>query len=391
MRNLCADVCYDSLVKKNEELCGDRVQIVRDESSTLLVLADGLGSGVKANILATLTSKIISTMISEGASVEDTVDTIAHTLPVDKERDIAYSTFMILRVSDDGSVYLVEYDNPPCVCIRGGAPLAVPYSEKNIAGKPVRESRFTAQPGDYFMLVSDGVTQAGMGETLSFGWGWENVASLAGDFCKSGASAPRLVRRILSVSSDLYEGRPGDDTTVSVVRVLPRQSVAFFSGPPKNAADDSHLVREYMAQEGLHIVSGGTSAEIVARELGKKLEVNMDECDDNIPPTGRIEGIDLVTEGVLTLKAALELLDAYLKAPAEQKTLDAIDRNNGAAVLARMLIERCTDLRLFIGRTINAAHQNSDFPTELRLKFRLLDDIAERMTLLGRNVVKQYY
>ena len=391
MRNLCADVCYDSLVKKNEELCGDRVQIVRGEKSTLLVLADGLGSGVKANILATLTSKIISTMISEGATVEDTVDTIAHTLPVDKERDIAYSTFMILRISDDGSAYLVEYDNPPCICIRNGAPLDLAYNEKRVAGKPVRESRFAAQPGDYFILVSDGVTQAGMGETLSFGWGWENVVNYAGDFCKSAASAPRLVRKILSVGSDLYEGRPGDDTTVSVMHVLPKQNVAFFSGPPRNKEDDRRLVSEYMAVDGLHVVSGGTSAEIVARELGKKLEVNMDECDDNIPPTGRIEGIDLVTEGVLTLKAALELLDAYLKAPTEQKTLDAIDRNNGAAVLARMLIERCTDLRLFIGRTINAAHQNSDFPTELRLKFRLLDDIAERMTLLGRNVVKQYY
>lgn len=391
MRNLCADVCYDSLVKKNEELCGDRVQIVRGEKSTLLVLADGLGSGVKANILATLTSKIISTMISEGATVEDTVDTIAHTLPVDKERDIAYSTFMILRISDDGSAYLVEYDNPPCICIRNGTPLDLAYNEKRVAGKPVRESRFAAQPGDYFILVSDGVTQAGMGETLSFGWGWENVVNYAGDFCKSAASAPRLVRKILSVGSDLYEGRPGDDTTVSVMHVLPKQNVAFFSGPPRNKEDDRRLVSEYMAVDGLHVVSGGTSAEILARELGRKLEVSIDALDDDIPPMGKIDGIDLATEGVLTLKAALELLDAYIKVPAAPKTLSGLDRENGAAKLARMLVERCTDLYLFIGKTINAAHQNSDFPTELRLKFRLLDDIADRMALLGRNVVKKYY
>lgn len=391
MRSLCTDVCYDSLIKKNEELCGDRVQIVRGEKSTLLVLADGLGSGVKANILATLTSKIISTMIGEGASVEDTVDTIAHTLPVDKERDIAYSTFMILRIGSDGSAYLVEYDNPPCICIRNGEPLQITYSEKNIAGKPVRESRFQALPGDYFMLVSDGVTQAGMGETLSFGWGWENVVNFAGDCCRSGVSAPRLIRKILSVGSDLYEGNPGDDTTVSAIRVLPKQCVAFLSGPPKNAADDKRVVSEYMSQKGLHIVSGGTSAEIVARELGKKLEVNMDDGDENIPPTGKIEGVDLVTEGVLTLKVVLELFDEYIRRPAAQSTIDALDRNNGASMLARILIERCTDLYLFIGRTVNAAHQNSDFPAELRLKFRLLDDIAARMTSLGRNVIKQYY
>lgn len=391
MRNLCTEACYASLIKKNEELCGDRVQIVRDDDSTLLVLADGLGSGVKANILATLTSKIISTMISEGASVEDTVDTIAHTLPVCRERKIAYSTFMILRVSDDGDAYLVEYDNPPCICFRDGAPFRIDYTEKMTGGKLIRESRFKVRPGDYFIIVSDGVTQAGMGETLSFGWGWESVVSFASELCAGKLPAPRIISRILDTGRELYLGKPGDDTTVSILHVLPRQDVAFYSGPPKSREDDTKVVSDFMAQDGLHVVSGGTSSEIVARELGRELKVSISYDNTDVPPTASIEGIDLVTEGVMTLKSVLDLLDSYIADPASRDISARLDEKNGAAALAKILIERCTDLHLFIGKAVNPAHQDNDFPIELRLKFRLLDDIGDRMAVMGRNVTRRYY
>ena len=201
--SLCIDACYNSLIKKNEELCGDRVEVINTPESTLLVLSDGLGSGVKANILSTLTSKIISTMISRGASIEDTVDTIAHTLPVCKLRGIAYSTFMILHICKDGKGYIVEYDNPPCMLIRDGRHIPFDYEEKTIEGKLVRESRFTAKPGDYFVIVSDGVTQAGMGETLAFGWGCDEVAEFLCGSCGEKLSAPRVIERVLGVAKDL--------------------------------------------------------------------------------------------------------------------------------------------------------------------------------------------
>ena len=390
MSSLCIDSCYSSLIKKNEELCGDRVQIAHNDRGTLLVLSDGLGSGVKANILATLTSTIIMTMISEGAAIEDTVDTIAHTLPVCKERHIAYSTFMILRISRDGDVYLVEYDNPACILIRRGSPVELRYTEKMIAGKPVRESRFKAQPGDYFVIVSDGVTQAGMGETLSFGWGWDSVAHYVSEESANGLSAPRLIAKILSMGRDLYLGKPGDDTTAAVAHVLPPQKVSLFSGPPKSPEDDRRIVEDFMASGGIKVVSGGTTAEILARELDRQIEVSIDYVGD-LPPVAKIRGIDLVTEGVMTIKRVLELLDQYGKTPAAPSMIDALDREDGAAKLARLLIERCTDLHLFIGKAVNPAHQKQDFPVELRQKFRLLDDLAEKMSALGRHVEKNYY
>lgn len=390
-QNMTIEACYNSLNKKQEELCGDRVQIDNGRDGTLLVLSDGLGSGVKANILSTLTSTIIKTMISQGASIEDTVDTIAHTLPVCRERGIAYSTFMILHVGRGGEGYLVEYDNPPCMLIRDGKHIPFEYEEKTIEGKLVRESRFQAQPGDYYVIVSDGVTQAGMGETLAFGWGCDEVADFLCGPCGEKLSAPRVISRVLDVAKDLYLGKPGDDTTVSVAHIMRRQPVCLFSGPPKNAEEDARLVRDYMASEGLHIVSGGTSSEILSREIRKPLTVNIDYTNDDIPPTAAIEGIDLVTEGVMTLKKTIELLELCAVKPALPSTTAALDAPDGASRLAKTLVERCTELKLFIGKAVNPAHQNADFPSELRVKWRLLDDLAAAMKRLGRTVEKNYY
>ncbi len=391
MKNLCVEACYGSLNKKNEELCGDRVQIVKSPENTLLVLSDGLGSGVKANILSTLTSKIISTMISRGASIEDTVETIAQTLPVCKVRGLAYSTFMILQIAKDGSGYLVEYDNPPCIYIRDGKETPFDYNEKTIAGKPVRESRFKAASGDTFVIVSDGVTQAGMGETLSFGWGWEAVSEYIAKLGKTDLTPPRLIRNVLGVCKDLYLGKPGDDTTVSVMRLMIPQPVAIFSGPPKNKEDDARIVNDFISAPGIHIVSGGTTSEVLARETGVSIEVDMDYCDSDLPPIASIKGIDLATEGVLTMRRVLEILDMYEKDPSSQEMLDILDTKDGASMLAKILIEKCTDLKLFIGRAINPAHRMSDFPVELRVKSHILDDLAASMERLGRNAEKTYY
>lgn len=391
MEKLCIEACYSSLNKKNEELCGDRVQLVNSAGSMLLVLSDGLGSGVKANILSTLTSKIISTMISSGASIEDTVDTIAHTLPVCKERGLAYSTFMILQISKDGKGYLVEYDNPPCILLRNGEKTSLDYKEKNIGGKPVRESHFDAYPGDYYFIVSDGVTQAGMGETLSFGWGMDALTEYISQLCIKELSPPKVIQNVLSVCKDLYLGMPGDDTTVSVVHIMKHQTVSLFSGPPEDPQDDSRIVSDFIATNAIHIVCGGTSSEILARELGRDLIVKIDCENSDFPPTAYIKGIDLVTEGVMTIKNTLEIINKYILDPVSQETADAISASSGASKLAKILIEQCTDLKLFVGKAINPAHQNKDFPLELRVKWRLIEEMAASMLKLGRRVEKYYY
>ena len=122
MNDLCVDVGYKSVNHFGEQLCGDHVDVVEEgENSSVVVLADGLGSGVKASILSTLTSKIISTMMAEGLSVEDCVSTIAATLPVCSVRGVAYSTFTIVHIVNDETAEIIEFDNPKIIAIRDGA------------------------------------------------------------------------------------------------------------------------------------------------------------------------------------------------------------------------------------------------------------------------------
>ena len=161
---------YVSLNKKNEELCGDNVEMIPDESGgATLVLADGLGSGVKANILSTLTAKILCTMAAAKVLLEECIDTVAGSLPVRRERGVAYSTFSLCTVQPYGSGYLAEFDNPPAVFLRGGKWEPLERVEREYGGKKLYLSRLQMQKGDVLLIMSDGVVHAGIGETLNFG------------------------------------------------------------------------------------------------------------------------------------------------------------------------------------------------------------------------------
>ena len=306
------DVSYKSLNHHHEELCGDKVEILKTEDSDIVILADGMGSGVKANILSTLTSKILGTMFRMGAKLEECVETIVKTLPICQVRQVAYSTFSILQIFKSGEAYLVEFDNPTCVFVRDGKLVELPFVKREIEGKTIQECRFDTKLNDCFVLMSDGVIHAGVGQLLNFGWTWQSMADYTVKSMKTTRSASRLAAILSKACDDLYEGQPGDDTTVAVTRVIERKTVNLFTGPPKTKEDDERCMKEFFAQEGKKAVSGGTSANIVARYLNKPIKTSLSYNDPEVPPTAKIEGMDLVTEGVLTLNRTLNLLKTYV-------------------------------------------------------------------------------
>ncbi len=389
--SLHISLASQSLTKYGEELCGDKAEVVRIGSTTVAVLADGLGSGVKANILATLTSKIISTMLAQGASVEQAVETIVCTLPECHVRKLAYSTFSILCLSDSGDGYLVEFDNPFLIFIRQGKVLNLPCIYREYAGKGVYETHFTVLPGDVLTMISDGVIYAGVGATLNFGWSRDNVAEWLCGLIRPDSSAPRLAASLIQAVGDLYLNRPGDDATVLVACVRTETCVNLLSGPPANRQDDARMVRRFMKSSGCKVVCGGSSANMVARLLDRKVKTQLYDDDPQIPPAASIEGIDLVTEGVLTLSRTVELLREYRENKAGPDFFRRLDAGNGAARLAGILLEKCTCLRLFIGSAINPAHQNPNLPADLSIKRKLIDDLAGIMADLGKHVERCFY
>ena len=178
MNNLCADIGYKSINHYGEQLCGDHVDIIEQgENSSVIVLADGLGSGVKASILSTLTSKIISTMMAEGLALEDCVETIAATLPVCSVRGVAYSTFTIIHLINNETAELIQYDNPQVILIRDGSNFDYPTTELNIGGKQIYKSVIKLREDDIFVAMSDGCPHAGIGIAYNFGWKREDIIS----------------------------------------------------------------------------------------------------------------------------------------------------------------------------------------------------------------------
>ena len=389
--SVCVDIAWKSLNKHNEELCGDKVEVLHTEDSDIVILADGMGSGVKANILATLTSKILGTMFLNGAEIESCVETIARTLPICQVRKVAYATFSILQISHDGSAYLVEFDNPSCVFVRDRQIVDYPYEERFIEDKKIREYRFQVQINDCFVLMSDGVIYAGVGELLNFGWTWKDMAQYTLKCTKETLSASRLAAMLSQACYDLYGEKPGDDTTVAVVRVIERRVVNIFTGPPTDKEDDEQLVSDFLKCEGKKVVCGGTSANIAARVLKKEIVTSVNYADPSVPPTASIEGLDLVTEGVLTLGKALGILRKYEQDEFDEEFFNELDADNGASKLAKLLIEECTDLNLFVGKALNPAHQNSNLPFDLSVRMNLVEQLKDCAEKLGKTVKVKYY
>jgi len=387
------DVAYKSLNKFTEILCGDSVEILKTADSDILILADGMGSGVKANILSTLTSKILGTMFLNGATLDECVDTIVETLPVCQVRGVAYSTFSILQVFHSGDAYLVEFDNPGCIFIRDGKLMEIPQSIREIDGKKINEFRFRVKKGDALILMSDGTIHAGVGQLLNFGWLWEDIADYAVKEYGKTVSAVRLATAICHACDELYMFRPGDDTTVACMRIIDSKPVHLMTGPASNADDDERMVADFMGDPNARtIVCGGTSSTIVSRVLKKRLDVSLDYVDPEIPPIAYMEGIDLVTEGVLTLNRVLHLLRRYVKKESvAEDFFEELDKPNGGSMVAKMIIEDCTEIHMFVGKAINSAYQNPGLPFDLGIRQNLVEQLKNTLEEMGKPVTVTYY
>ncbi len=384
------DIAYDSINKYGEELCGDKVEIKNSDDNIIIVLADGLGSGVKANILATLTAKIAATMLKEGSTISETVDTIIHTLPVCKVRKLAYSTFTIINIYKNNMVYIIECDNPPLFFMRNNKIVNKYKKSRNINGKIIKESRFQLKEGDILTVVSDGVVHAGIGGILNLGWQWENIAEYLEKIAKEQRSAKHISKSLVNACKNLYMNKPGDDTTVVSVKIRKPEIINIFTGPPKDPQKDKYVIKEFMENKGKKIVCGGTAAKIVSRELGEELITSIKYIDKEVPPTAEIKGIDLVTEGVLTLSKTLEKINGFLDSYNDEYTIYNIQKEDGSSKLAKLLIEECTHINLWVGKAINPAHQNPDFPMEFSIKLKIIEELIDSMKKLGKKINIKY-
>ena len=390
MNDLCADIGYKSINHYGEQLCGDHVDIVEQgEDSMVIVLADGLGSGVKASILSTLTSKIISTMMADGLSLEDCVSTIAATLPVCSVRGVAYSTFTILHLIDNERVEIIQYDNPHVILLRDDVHYDYPESEMTIGGKKIYKSVIKLQENDVFVAMSDGCPHAGIGLAYNFGWKREDIISFLEAVAPVGYTAKTLSTILVDECDKLYEHKPGDDATACVVRIRRREPMNLLFGSPASRDDDNRMMSLFFSKAGKHIICGGTTSSVAARYLHKPLVPSLKFEDPEIPPIAELEGVDLVTEGVITVNKVLTYAKDYLKD--NESYAQWAFKRDGASLIARMLFEEATDINFFVGRAINPAHQNPNLPINFSIKMNLVEELSECLKKMGKRIKVSYF
>ncbi len=390
MNDLCADIGYKSINHVGEQLCGDHVDIVeQSDGSSVIVLADGLGSGVKASILSTLTSKIISTMLAEGLPIEECVSAIAATLPVCSVRGVAYSTFTIIHLLDNENAELIQYDNPQIILIRNEKSYEYPRTEMNIDGKKIYKSVIKLQENDIFIAMSDGCPHAGIGMSYNFGWKREDIAAFMETMSVAGYTAKTLSTILIDEVNKLYGGKPGDDATACIVRIRKRVPMNMLFGPPSNRDDCNRMMSLFFSKEGKHIVCGGTTSSIAAKYLGKPLVPTLSFERSDVPPIAEIEGVDLVTEGVITVNKVVEYAKDYLESNALYEEWSM--HRDGASQIARLLFEEATDINFYVGRAVNPAHQNPDLPINFNIKMNLVEELSACLKKMGKRIKVSYF
>jgi hypothetical protein len=386
----CTDIGYKSFKKHGEALCGDSVEVVEQkEDSVVMVLADGLGSGAEANTFSMQTSKLISAKMTQSASLESCV-LAAAALPVCSARQIACSTFTAIRISNAADAEIVQCDNPDIIMLRNGRFMQYPKEVKKVNGKKIAMTKIRLQEHDTFIAFSDGVVNAGVGKRLPWGWEWENVAGFMEKAYKREYSANALTGILLEECSMLYDGEPGDDTTVCTVKIRPRCPVNLLIGPPSNPRDAEKMMRDFFSRSGRHIVCGGTTSALAAKFLGKKLQLNIsDYVNPDIPPVGAIEGVDLVTEGIVTLNRVVNYSQDYLGK--NEYGMEWNRKMDAASRIARFLFEEGTDVHFFVGKAVNPAHQNPGLPINFSAKMRLMENLAEMLKKMGKRTQLSYF
>ena len=390
MNNLCADIGYKSINHYGEQLCGDHVDVVpQGDDSTVIVLADGLGSGVKASILSTLTSKIISTMMAEGISLEECVSTIVATLPICSVRGVAYSTFTIIHLINNEVAELIQYDNPHVIMFRDNENFDYPKSEMNIDGKKVYKSEISLKEGDIFVAMSDGCPHAGIGIAYNFGWNRDDIIEFLAPLTVNDFTSKTLATILIDEVNRLYGEQPGDGATACVVKIRKRAPMNLLFGPPSNRDDANRMMSLFFSKEGKHIVCGGTTSSIAAKFLHKTVKTSLKFESADVPPIAEIEGVDLVTEGVITINKVLEYAKDYLK-DNESYTHWGYKRD-GASLICRLLFEEATDINFFVGRAVNPAHQNPNLPINFNIKMNLVEDLSKCLMQMGKKIKVSYF
>lgn len=380
------EVEYFQIYKDKNKVPGDIfISSKSDDEKIISVLSDGLGSGIKANVLATLSATMASQFIKNNIDIKKSARIIIDTLPICNVRKVGYSTFTVSEINKEGEIRVIEYDNPPFLYFRGAERVQLKPEVYKIGRTDYKEEiihyyQFRLNFGDRLVFVSDGVTQSGMGrEDTPLGWGNENLAAYVEEQLQSNSdlSARELAKKVVIKGLQHDEQKAHDDITCGVIYCRQPRKLLVVSGPPIDPQKDKVMAEKIKSFDGQKIVSGGTTANILSRELNVPVEVDLFTCRSDVPPESTMKGIDLVTEGILTLCKVSRLLEEGYHGFANE--------DSAATKMVEILLDNDI-IEFLVGTKINEVHQDPTMPVDIEIRRNIIRKI---MRLLEEKYMKQ--
>ncbi len=380
--------------KTGQAACGDDVRFmtVEKENRHLAALSDGLGSGVKAHILATMTTSMAIKFLESNMPLLEAVEVIMDSLPVCEVRHISYATFSLFDFRLGGRARIIEMGNPGYIHLRGTEEIP-PLKDEMVVSehwpdREVRECEADFRAGDRIILCSDGVTQSGLGvrRDMKFGWRRSGVCKFAQSLIASDAnlSAKDLSAAIAREALYLTPGGCKDDISCVVIYLRHPRVMRVLTGPPFYKEHDQEYARQALLGEEHTVICGGTSANIIERELGVKVKVKLSDMRiaGGLPPVGTINKIGIATEGILTLGRVTTALEEMR--PPEGEPMAA------RAILERMM--RHDRIEFIVGTKVNESHQDPNIPQDLELRRSVIHRMAAALEKNYRkDVTINYY
>ena len=368
--------------RDREDVCGDTYRIVRTQERYLALLSDGLGSGVQASVSSTLTVEILSRMITAHIPLEECVQAVAATLPPQRPSNAAYATFLVIDIDRlTGRCVVSNYGNPDVLYFSRKSRVLLPPVVVSIAGKEIHQQTFHLQHDDLIVAMSDGIPGAGRDTAIDESWSISRISKhIQKVLLLRGASAAHLSQSINAETVRAYGGILRDDATHIVIHARQAKQAVVFTGPPVDPSQDDELARQFMGHEGRKIVCGGTTGTIVSIHLGSMPRLIAESAAEDLPPISRIEGVDLATEGLLTLSRATEYLAA-----SKADTARIPDQRSGAGLLARELLI-ADSITFMVGLADNAAYSQLHLPSSSLFRRSVIRQMDEILRGYGKEV-----
>jgi precorrin-3B methylase len=347
------DIEYSQIPKSKNGICGDVIYWERSRKETIFIVSDGKGHGVRANIAATMCVSRLKELIHKGFSVNKAFVSVANTMSKDPATNRTYAVFSICYIQSDGLAKILNYGSPRPILVSRNKAIALRSKSIDSGGLSLGEEySCILSPKDSLILVSDGVSLAGVGRGLVQGWTIENLATFIDESIASKISIKALPKLIAQKAATICADNKDDDISAAVIICKGGETVNIFTGPPQNKALDNTIARKFMNESGVKIVCGATSAKIMAAALGKRMEIdNLQKFDDITPPSPQIEGIDLVTEGEITLNHLYNIMD---------EDRENMIENNPATELYDYL-SRADKINFLVGRAKKAESTDIEF------------------------------